>query len=138
VLITTANPYAESSKSLEGRHTKVYYTDQISVDTLRSLITRTNLVTNSCPWKIQEKDNDTFARLDVYKIIGAAQSPLYVEGSNCLKLFGSWGYLGKSAAANAMFYLMLRCRVKSWRNDVEVDPETQIRDPYHILKDKSQ
>jgi len=75
VLVTTADPYAESSKGLEGRHTKVYYIKQETTDTIRSLFSRCPIVTKSDTAKTPFLKSDTFELLDAYKIIGAAPYP---------------------------------------------------------------
>jgi len=140
VLITTANPYDECSKNLEGRLTKVYYTDQTSIDSLRSFMTRIDFITKSYPSKNKKKEIDTLAQLDVYKIIGAAPYPLYVEGSNCYQFFVSgWGYfgsLGRSVVSNAMFRLIFQCHEEFMHGDEIIEPAAQIEDPYHRLKAK--
>jgi hypothetical protein len=140
VLITTANPYDEHSKSLEGRLTKVYYIDQTSIDSLRSFITRIGFVTRSYSSKNKKKGIDALAQLDVYKIIGAAPYPLYVEGRNCYQFFisawGYFGYLGRSVASNAMFELIFQCHEEFLHRDLDTPQAVIIEDPYHRLKAK--
>jgi hypothetical protein len=126
VLVTTADPYAESSKGLEGRHTKVYYIKQETTDTIRSLFSRCPIVTKSDTAKTPFLKSDTFELLDAYKIIGAAPYPLYIHGRDCFMLFkstlehllwkgpdrrepGSGITMGFPVACNAMSHLIIQC-----------------------------
>jgi hypothetical protein len=118
VLVTTANPFAESSKGLEGRHTKVYYIDQTSIDTLKAFVLRSSFATNTYPSSIQINKIALDQRRDDYKIMGVAPYPLYAEDSNCYKLFGSarnklhWGSVAWNAMSN--YYTSPFYEVKYW------------------------
>jgi len=135
VVISSANPNDNHPKCLEGPFTKVYYTDQLSMDSLRSFITHTDFVTKSYRSKVKNNEIDTLAQLDAYKIMGAAPYPLYLDGSNCYQFFVSaWAYLGRSVASNAMFHLMFLCHEEFLHRDEIYEPAAHIEDPYHRLK----
>lgn len=134
VLVTTADPYAESSMGLEGRHRKVYYINEETTDTIRSLFSRCPIVTKSDTAKTPFLKSDTFEILDAYKIIGAAPYPLYVHGRDCFVLFQSilqyllWKGPGRPepcsgriehfpVACNAMSHLRFQCHEEFLHRD---------------------
>ncbi|HET6255230.1 MAG TPA: hypothetical protein VFE32_14210 [Puia sp.] len=140
VWVTSAAFQNEFQRNADSLHEKVYYTDQRTIDTLRSYIARSNYVTQSYDPNIRKIEQDTPTLLDAYKITGVAPYPLFISGSDCFTLFVStWHYLGNidlgtTTGWNAMFHLMFLCHEEFLLRHEYAPPMGPIKDPYHILK----
>ena len=142
VLITSADFRGDYLKGKDSRLTKLYYTDQRTLDTLRSFISRSNWVKRSDTSNRENIEIDMLKSLDAFKIIGVDSFPLYIAGHDCYKLFSStWIYLGKVrigriAGYTAMNRLMFECHEEFLRRDLDTPQPVIIEDPYHRLKSK--
>src|ERR1700734_3253613 len=87
VLITSAAFQGDYLKGKYTRLTKMYYTNQKTLDTLKSYISRSNLVRRLDSYKRENGEIDTGMLIDAFKIIGAGPNPLYIRGKDCFALF---------------------------------------------------
>ena len=114
---------------------KIYYTDERTLDTIRSYISQSNFV------KRENGEIDTIKKIDAYKIIGVDEHPLYVYGHDCFKLFKSvdrylWTVgLKNSIGRNAMDFLIFQCRDGSVHRSLEYGRSSQIVDPFRAIVD---
>ncbi|HET6255231.1 MAG TPA: hypothetical protein VFE32_14215 [Puia sp.] len=140
VWITSAAFQNEFQRNADSLHEKGYYTDQKTIDTLRSYIARSNYVSQSYDSKIRKIEPDTLALLDAYKITGVAPYPLFTSGYDCYTLIMSTMQylvnvgLSTSIGLNAMMHLMFLCHEEFLHRDEYYIPMEPIQDPYHILK----
>jgi hypothetical protein len=139
VLITSSNSQADYLKGKNSRMVKVYYTDQRTIDSIRSYISRSKWVTRFDSFNRGNGEKDTLKLPDAYKIMGVDSHPLYVEGKGCRNLFLSTGYylgsigLGITAGSNAMENLMFQCDREFLLRHLIKSPGPQIEDPYPKL-----
>jgi hypothetical protein len=129
-----------------SKHLKVYYTDQRTLDTLRSYILHSNFVKESHSSRNENYGIDTLKLLDVYKIIGVAENPLYVDGIVCFKLFLSTtrylNYVGleNTTGWNAMSDMMFQChkgflhRNEIRESDRQIDMPRMVDTPRNLAK----
>jgi hypothetical protein len=119
----------------ESKNLKVYYTDPMILDTLRSYISHSNYVRESYSSPSKNKEIDTLKLLDAYKITGVDERPLYVDGADCFNLFLSVQRyldhvnLANTTAWNAMFNMIFQCHEEFLRRNEMGNPDFQIRVP---------
>jgi hypothetical protein len=141
VLITSTDLGGRYSESKEPQFKKeYYYTDQRTIDTLKSYISRSNYITQLSASEIANAEIDTHKLVDAYKIIGIDKYTFFVKGNDCLKLFlSTMRYLdqvglSKTSARYAMTQLLFQCHQELWRRELDSGPSDTIEDPYHILR----
>lgn len=139
VLITSTDLGGRYSESKEPQFRKEYYTDQRTIDTLKSYISRSNYITHLSAPEIAKAEIDTHKLVDAYKIIGIDKYTFFVKGNDCLKLFlSTMRYLdqvglSKTPARYAMTQLLFQCHQEFWRRELDSGASDTIEDPYHIL-----
>jgi hypothetical protein len=139
VLITSSNSQADYLKGKDPRMVNVYYTDQRTIDSIRSYISQSKWVSRFDTFNRGNGEMDTPKLPDAYKIMGVDSHPLYVEGKDCLSLFLSTGYylgsigLTRTGGSNAMENLMFQCDQEFLRRHLINVPGPQIQDPYPKL-----
>jgi hypothetical protein len=117
----------------------VYYTDQRTIDSIRSFISQSEWVNRFDTFNRGNGEIDTSKLRDAYKIMGVETHPLYVEGYGCLSLFLSTEYyLGSiglriSGGYSAMADLEFQCQRELFRRHLIKAPGSQIQDPYPKL-----
>lgn len=116
----------------ESKHLKVYYTDQRTLDTLRSYISHGNYIRGRYTSPRKNEGIDTLKLLDVYKITGADAHPLFADGIDCFKLFLSakrylqYVGLARTTAWNAMSDMIFQCHEEFLHRNEISNPTRQI------------
>jgi hypothetical protein len=139
VLITSADFRGDYLRGKDSRLTKMYYTNQRTLDTLKSYILRNNWIKRSDTSKRENDKIDTGKLSDAYKIMGADAYPLYFKGKDCVKLFitimrdlTNVG-LGKTSVYNAMNHLFFQSDVEYLHRDmIDARQLNQNEVPYRI------
>jgi hypothetical protein len=138
VLITSAAFRGEYLNGEGRRLTKIYYTNQKALDTLKSYISSSNLVNLSDSFKRENGKIDTVKLIDAFKIIGADANPLYIRGKDCFALFTfSLNYLTKVGLGNTSVYMAMRdlsyqCHEGSFQRGIDLSRFHQLKDTFRI------
>ena len=140
-MITSAAFQGDYLKGSDLRLIKIYYTNQRTLDTLSSYISRSNWIKRSDTSKRDNGKIDTVEVIDAFKIVGADRYPLYVRGKDCLKLFtGTMRYLinvdlGRTSVYNAMDQLMVECYRKFLHRNSDDISGRSHEDPFRRIDD---
>src|SRR5579864_2563810 len=82
VLITSTTFQGDYLKGKDSPRTKIYYTNQRILDTLRSYISHSHLVKRGDRFMREHDEIDAVKLIDAFKIVGAGADPFFITGKD--------------------------------------------------------
>jgi hypothetical protein len=141
VLISSATFQGDYIKGNDRRLTKIYYTNQRTLDSVKAYILRSSWVKRSDTSEREKSEVDTVKLIHAFKIVGVETYPLYVKGKDCSDLFISTMRhliivnLGNTSAYSAMDQLMVECNEKFWNRNSNPPQSQSNEGPYRRIED---